>query len=79
MWKTFQIDLDLHFINRYTYELLIVPGHEINGTKPLLTIEAKSSPIHVHPNDLGGSDAALKEFTFGVRLKSEYVSPMHTH
>ncbi|KAG4075464.1 hypothetical protein HA402_015117 [Bradysia odoriphaga] len=55
---------------RYTYELLIVPGLEINGTKPLLTIESKSPPILVNPSDLGGADAALKIFTLGVRLKS---------
>lgn len=62
--------------NRYKYELLIVPGLDINGTKPLLTIESNSPPIHVNPIDFGGAKAALKVFTLGVRLKSENVSDM---
>lgn len=56
------------------YELLIVPGMEINSTKPVLIIQAKSPPIFLNPDDLGGEEAALKVFTLGVRLKSEHVS-----
>lgn len=59
----------------YEYELVVIPGVKIDQTvEPLLKIPAKKSPISVNPNDLGGSIAAGKVFTMGVRAKSSEVS-----
>lgn len=56
---------------RYEYELLVVPGLVLNDSiKPIVQKIAKEPPIMINPDQLGGSEAAGKTFTMGIRLKT---------
>lgn len=60
---------------RYEYELIVVPGLVLNDSiTPVIRTKVKEPPVMINPDDLGGSTAAGKTFTMGVRLKSAKVS-----
>lgn len=74
----FNIWFCLHY--RFEYELTVVEGLKINDTIPsILRMRAKQPPIYINPIDLGGSHAAGRIFTLGVRVRSAkgYKSPIH--
>lgn len=53
----------------------MVPGLVLNDSvTPIIRTKVKEPPVMINPEDLGGSTAAGKTFTMGVRLKSPNVS-----
>lgn len=72
----FKTNLKLLFFSfRFTYQLVVVSGMEMNDSMtPILTAEAKTPPIFVNPFDLGGTESAGKIFTMGVRVKTDKVN-----
>lgn len=59
----------------YDYELIVMPGLVLNHSlTPTLKKMIKRPPMWIHPVELGGSEAAGKTFTIGVRLKTSEVS-----
>lgn len=52
-----------------------MPGLVLNeSVTPIIKKITKEPPIYIDPQDLGGSSAAGKKFTMGVRLRSSDVS-----
>lgn len=71
-----QIKIIIFFCHyfRFVYELVVHSGKFLNDTTtPIVRVTAKSPPILINPEDLGGSTAAGKLFTVGIRLKSTKV------
>uniref|UniRef100_A0A336L6F8 Sortilin-related receptor n=1 Tax=Culicoides sonorensis TaxID=179676 RepID=A0A336L6F8_CULSO len=64
-WK----ELDFHD-EKHKYEAVVFEGMGINGTE-IAVIEAKNAPVQIHQSHLGGSKAAGKVFTVGVRMRTE--------
>lgn len=66
---------DIAYDRTYEYELLVVPGLVLNHSmSPTVKKVIKRPPMWIYPDELGGSDAAGKTFTIGVRLKTAEVS-----
>lgn len=60
--------------SRYEYELIVVPGLDLNDSVvPVIKTRVKEPPALINPVDLGGSTAAGKTFTMGVRLRTQQV------
>lgn len=56
-----------------------MPGLELNHSMmPTVKKTVKRPPMWIHPEDLGGKDAAGQTFTIGVRLKTSDVRMMHS-
>lgn len=71
---SFSVDwkhIDFHD-EKYKYEAVVFEGTGINGTQ-VFALESAESPIVIHQSHLGGSTAAGKVFTVGVRLKTDRV------
>lgn len=66
-----------HYLYRFVYEAVVRPGpgtRDDRDKKPIVIIPAKSPPILVHPNQIGGAMSAGEIFNIGVRLKTSQVS-----
>lgn len=54
--------------------MIVVAGQILNDSiAPIIKRPVKEPPALINPDDLGGSNAAGKIFTMGVRLKSKDV------